>query len=196
MLALWPLAGTGAVLDDALALVSRSHPPLTAQDKTVVETAHQRSWTSAVTFGWTESGTEYGGAAGINAGIAVRIPIFDRSQKLRVAQAQTEAARSRDAVLTAFLGEVRSLKELADKVAETDDLRKLHRDRVEYWRKAVQQGKAEQERLWPEAEQWRRAEHAYRQARGNLETTVETTARRFGGEEWSRLRDLLVEIAK
>ena len=167
---------------------------LAAHEASVVETARQRSWTSAATLGWTERGTEYGGAAGINAGIAIRVPLFDRSHELKLAQAHAEAARSRDAVLTAFLADVRALRELAGKIAEADDLRKLHRDRAEYWKQAAKQGRAEQDKLWFEAEQWRRAEHAYRQARANLEIAYDTTARRFGGEEWSRLRDSLVEI--
>ena len=172
----------------------QSHPVLTAQEASVTETARQRSWTSAATLGWTERGTEYGGSAGANAGVNLRIPLFDRTNDLRLAQAQAEAARQRDAVLTAFLADVRMLKELAGKVAEADDLRRLHRDRAEYWKQAVKQGRAEQDKLWPEAEAWKRAEHAYKQARANLETAREGTARRFGGEQWSRLRDLLVAI--
>jgi hypothetical protein len=86
------------------------------------------------------------------------------------------------------------LKELAGKVTEADDLRRLHRDRAEYWKQAVKEGRAEQDKLWPEAESWKRAEHNYRQLRTNLDTAIETTARRFGGEEWLRLRDLLVAI--
>ena len=167
---------------------------LAAQEAIVAETARQRSWTSAATLGWTERGTDYGGAAGPNAGVSIRIPLFDHTPELKMAQAQADAARTRDTVLSAFLADVRMLKELTGKVAEADDLRRLHRDRAEYWKQAVKEGRAEQDKLWPEAEAWKRAEHAYRQLRANLETAIETTARRFGGEEWSRLRDLLVAI--
>ena len=167
---------------------------LVAQEASIAETARQRNWSSSASLGWTERGTEYGGAAGPNAGITVRIPLFDRTPELKLAQAQTEAARQRDAVLTAFLSDVRMLKELTGKVTEADDLRRLHRDRVEYWKRAVKQGRAEQDKLWPEAEQWRRSEHAWRQARANLVTAREATARRFGGEQWTRLLDLLAAI--
>lgn len=188
-------AGSGLdPIGEAIALVLKAHPLLAAQEASVAETARQRSWSSAATLGWTERGTEYGGAAGRNAGVSLRIPLFDRTNELKLAQAQAEAARNRDAVLTSFLADVRMLKELAGKVAEADDLRRLHRDRVEYWRQAVEQGRAEQDRLWPEAEAWKRAEHAWRQLRASLDIALETTARRFGGEEWSRLRDLLVAI--
>jgi len=167
---------------------------LVAQEASVAETARQRNWTSSASLGWTERGTEYGGAAGPNAGVSVRIPLFDRTPELKLVQAQTEAARQRDAVRTVFRADVRMLKGLAGKAAEADDLRRLHRDRVEYWKQAVKQGRAEQDKLWPEAEQWRRAEHALRQAQTNLETAREATARRFGGEQWTRLLDLLVAI--
>ncbi len=167
---------------------------LAAQEASVTETARQRSWSSAATLGWTERGTEYGGVAGPNAGVSVRIPLFDRTPELKLSQAQADAARQRDSVLTAFLADVRMLKELAGKVAEADDLRRLHRDRAAYWKQAVKEGRAEQDKLWPEAEAWKRAEHAHRQLRASLDTAIETTARRFGGEEWSRLRDLLVAI--
>ena len=191
---LWSIPAQSSALDDAIALVLQSHPVLATQEASVAETARQRSWTSAATLGWTERGTEYGGAAGPNAGISVRIPLFDRTPELKLAQAQSETARQRDAVLTAFLADVRMLKDLAGKVAEADDLRRLQRNRAEYWKQAVKQGRAEQDKLWPEAEQWRRAEHALRQARTNLDTAREATARRFGGEQWSRLLDLLVAI--
>lgn len=191
---LWSFPSLGSALDDAIALVLKSHPVLNAQEASVAETARQRSWSSAATLGWTERGTEYGGVAGPNAGVSVRIPLFDRTPELKIAQAQADAARQRDAVLTAFLADVRMLRELAGKVTETDDLRRLHRDRAAYWKQAVKGGRAEQDKLWPEAESWKRAEHAYRQLRVNLDMAIETTARRFGGEEWSRLRDLLVAI--
>jgi hypothetical protein len=191
---LWSFPSLGSALDDAIALVLQSNSVLAAQEARVAETARQRSWTSAATLGWTERGTEYGGVAGPNAGVSVRIPLFDRTNELKLAQAQSEAARQRDTVLTAFLADVRMLKELAGKVTEADDLRRLHRDRAAYWKQAVKEGRAEQDKLWPEAESWKRAEHTYRQLRANLETAIETTARRFGGEEWPRLRDLLVAI--
>jgi Outer membrane efflux protein len=191
---LWSLQSLGNALDEAIALVLKSNPVLAAQEASVAETSRQRSWSSAATLGWTERGTDYGGAAGPNAGISVRIPLFDRAPELKLAQAQTEAARQRDAVLAAFLADVRMLKELAGKVTEADDLRRLHRDRAAYWKQAAKEGRAEQDKLWPEAEAWKRAEHAHRQLRANLDTAIETTARRFGGEEWMRLRDLLVAI--
>ncbi|HJX17179.1 MAG TPA: TolC family protein [Acidiferrobacterales bacterium] len=177
-----------------MALVLQFNPVLAAQEASVAETARQRSWSSAATLGWTERGTEYGGAAGPNAGVSVRIPLFDRTNDLKLAQAQSEAARQRDAVLTAFLADVRMLRDLSGKVAEADDLRRLHRDRAEYWKQAVKEGRAEQDKLWPEAEAWKRAEHAHRQLRASLDTAIEITARRFGGEEWLRLQDLLVAI--
>ncbi len=191
---LWPCVALGAPLDDAIALVIHEHPTLTAQEASVAEAARQRSWTSGVTLGWTERGTEFGGTAGANAGISVRIPLWDRTKELQIAQAQAQAAQTRDSVLTAFLADVRALKDLAGKVSEANDLRQLHRDRTEFWKKAVKEGRAEQEKLWPEAEAWKRAEHTHRQQRANLDTAIETTARRFGGAEWSRLRDLLVAI--
>jgi hypothetical protein len=191
---LWSFPALSSSLDDAIILVLKANPVLAAQEASVAEAARQRSWSSAATLGWTERGTEYGGAAGPNAGVTIRIPLFDRTPELKLAQAQAEAARNRDAVLTSFLADVRLLKELAGKVTEADDLRRLHRDRIEYWKQAVKQGRAEQDKLWPEAEAWKRAEHAYRQLRASLDMAIETTARRFGGEEWSRLRDLLVAI--
>jgi Outer membrane efflux protein len=182
-------------LGEAVALVLQSNPVLTTQEASVAEAARQRGWSSAINLGWTERGTEYGGVAGANAGVSVRIPIFDRTHELKLAEAQLRAAQTRDTVLAAFLADVRAVKEVAAKASELDDLRHLCRDRTEFWKQAVKEGRAEQEKLWPEAEQWRRAEHAYRQARLSLETTRETTARRFGGEQWLKLRDLLVEIA-
>jgi len=97
-------------------------------------------------------------------------------------------------VLAAFLAETERLRGLRSKVAEADALRALYRDRLEYWREAVKEGKAEPERLWPEAEQLKRAEHAWRQAASGLAAAREACARRFGGERWKRLSDLLAAI--
>lgn len=105
------------------------------------------------------------------------------------------AVRARDTVLTEFLAEVRAFNEMVGELNEADDLRRLHRDRARYWRTVVQAGRAEQNDLWREAEAWCRAENVYRNARTAYDTAQETMARRFGGEEWLRLRDLLAAIA-
>ncbi len=191
----WTSSVAAAPLDEAVALIASAHPPLVARAALAAEGAREHDWRSAVSFGWTQSGTEYGGAAGANAAFTLRIPLFSRSADLKAAEQRAALARERDAVLAAFLAEVERLHVLNAAAREAEALRVFRRDKLDYVREAVEQGAAEPEMLWPEAEALKRAEIAQRKTRGQLETAREAIARRFGGEQWTRLQALLAAIA-
>ena len=183
-------------LDDAVSLVLANHPLLAARRAEVRAQAEQRSWSSAATLSWTERGTEFGRPGGPNAGVTLRIPLFDRTRGLRIAQANTKVAETQDKILSAFLADVERLRGLYDKMREAKALRKFHRDKARYWRKQVEQGAEEPSALWPHAEKFKRAEQVYRQASSKAELARETIARKYGGEQWKRLSDLLAAIVK
>ena len=187
-------AAHAATLDDAITLVLAHHPVLLAEQVVHAEQHRAASWTSAVNVGWTARGTDYGGAAGLNTGLTLRIPLFDRAREIKRAAAEAGLARTREAVLSAFLTEVERLRNLSETEAEAAALRQLARDRLDYWRHAVEEGEAEAARLWPEVESYQRAEHAERAARSQWEGARTAIARRFGGDAWTNLSALLAAI--
>jgi hypothetical protein len=182
-------------LDEALRLVEARHPVLAAQNAERQALARQRNWKTDVFVGWTQRGTELNPDAGPNAGIRVTIPLFDRTHEIESARAHSGWMRERNGVVAAFLGEVGRLRELAVDVGHAEASRGLYRDRLEYWRHAVEEGKAEPERLWPEAEALQKADQAYRSALAALEAERERIAREYGGDAWTTLSALLAEIA-
>jgi len=196
VLLMLPALAAAAPLDDAVTLVLEAHPVLAAERAAMQAQTSQRGWNADVTLSWTQRGTEFGGAGGPNAGIRLRIPLFDRTHELKSANARSAWQNSRDRVLRRFLAEVEALVALAAEAREADTMRAFHKDRLEYRKKQVAEGLAEADSLWEVAERLREAEHKYRKARTELETLLESVARQYGGEQWKRLRALLAARAK
>jgi hypothetical protein len=88
-----------------------------------------------------------GGGSGHNAAIHVRIPLWDRSNDLKTAQARASWQRAEDSVRTAFLADVQSLCEQAAQVKALDTLRAFQRDRLTYRQEQVDQGLADPDTL-------------------------------------------------
>ena len=184
-----PVAADG--LDEAVGLVLAAHPVLVAEQAEFVEVTRQRTWSTDLTLSYTEQGTEYGGPGGTNAGLRVSIPLFDRSHELAAARARTGLQQSRDRVLAAFLADVEQLGTQAAKVRELDTMRRFYRDRLEYRKQQVDEGLIEPDQLWPAAEKMQQAEFDFRAEQGRLVMMQERIARKYGGEQWQQLRDLL-----
>jgi len=195
-LLLLPVLAAAAPLDDAVALVLEAHPVLAAERAVLEAQTHQRDWNADVTLSWTQQGTEFGGAGGPNAGIRLRIPLFDRSHEIKAATARSAWQNSRDTVLRSFLAEVEKLTEQAAEVRATDAMRAFHKDLLEYRKKQVDEGLAEANTLWDVAANVQQAEHEYRKARTKLEAMLESVARQYGGEQWKTLQALLAEHVK
>jgi hypothetical protein len=111
------------------------------------------------------------------------------------ARTRTAWTRERSGIVAGFLAEVQKLRGMALEVENADAARELYRDRLEYWRQAVEEGKSEPERLWGEAEALLKADQAYRKAREALDAERERIAREYGGDAWTTLSGLLAEIA-
>ena len=181
-------------LDDAVALVLAAHPVLVAERGVRSAEARQRDWKTDLNLSWTQQGTEYGGTSGPNLGVRMSIPLFDRSREQREAKAAADLRKSEQTVLEAFLADVARLGEAAAKVRERERMRAFYRDRLEYRSEQVDEGMAEAGTLWAEAEQVQTADLDFRRESESLAAALEAAARRHGGEEWMRLRDLLAEI--
>jgi len=137
-----------------------------------------------------------GGGSGPNAAIHVRIPLWDRSNDLKNAQARASWQRAEDSVRTAFLADIQSLCEQAAQVKALDILRAFHRDRLTYRQEQVDQELADPDALWTETEAAQAAEQDWRREAGKLQGLRLTLARRYGGEHWVRLEALLTAITR
>ena len=135
-------------------------------------------------------------AAGANAALRLRIPLFDRRQELEAARARTAWRREERAATEAFLADLERLCTRAGELHELETLRRFHRDRLAYRRQQVAEGLAEAASLWTDAERVQEAEQRAQRTRTELETARLATARRHGGNEWSRLQALLAAITR
>ena len=155
----------------------------------------QVDWSAKVRVGYAMQTTS-DTAGGVNAGLMVDIPLFSRKHELDAAQARAKVAEAGDKVRAALLDAVAKLEELEAKRREGEEMAAFYKDRLTYFKKAEEAGRVEPDVLWGDAEKAKKAEHDSLQAEVKLTATLEETARRFGGEEWNRLRDLLAAHAK
>lgn len=190
----FPLGAGADSLDEAVRLVLSSHPLLVARQAEFSETARQRAWSTDLNLSYTRNGTEYGGSGGANAGIRLSIPLFDRSRELATVKANTDLQAARDRVRAAFLADIEKLGAQAAKAQKLDTLRRFYRDRLAYRKQQVDEGMAEADQLWPEAEKLQQVEFDYQAAQGGLLIMRERIAREYGGAQWMQLRDLLAAL--
>lgn len=83
-----------------------------------------------------------------------------------------------DGLSAASAAQIRALK----------TLRAFTRDRLGYRQVRVNQGLDPADILWSEAETMQRAEHDWQRESGKLTALQLTLARRYGGDEWQRLK--------
>lgn len=184
----------GSPVDRALSLVMACHPELKARKAEYRAVADAPSWSAEVDLSLSRGQSDFGASDTSRASVTVSIPLVGAERDSEVAAANRARAGARDEVRQAFLEGVSELRGLAVEVERMAERRTLLEDRLAYQREAVEAGEAEPEALWAEVEQLQEAEHDYRRAAAELDAQVEALARRFGGQAWKRLRDLLAEI--
>ena len=135
-------------------------------------------------------------AGGLNAGLSVEIPLWSRKAELENAKARARVSATADQVRRDLLDAVAKLEELEAKRAEGVEMATFYKDRLAYFKKAEEAGRIEPDMLWGDAEKAKKAEHDAAQAQVRLAAVLEETARKFGGDEWSRLSVLLAAHAK
>ena len=190
------LAGAApeAPLERALALVLEVHPEVEARREALQTAVDRPGWSSEVSLSLSQGESAYGTSNTGRAELSVTIPLVGGGQGEAERQARRALAAARADVRKRFLAEVRKLRMLAVEARAARERRQLAEDRLAYRREAVKEGVAEADALWAEAEQLQSAEHAYRQQATELAARIEEVARRFGGAQWTRLRDWLVAI--
>lgn len=181
---------TAAPLDDALDLVVNQNAAISARQAEACALAKQSPWTSEVRLGYQAQGTREQ-AAGLDAGISVKIPLFDRKQEIDAARARYQLRQAQQELRGEFINAVGKLVELAGALPAAAETCAFTRDRLDYVRQAVDEGREEADALWPVAGNVREAEQTLTAAKQRYCVQFENLARTYGGERWTTLRDLL-----
>lgn len=182
------------LVEKAVLLVTRNHPVLVAEREVYTEQSQQKNWDAYVTTGYSVTDTFESGEAGPNAALSVKVPLFDRSHKLKVSTARRLLVREVNAVRNDFLGDLEQVCSQAARVADIGVLRHFYRDRLKYRQQRVDEGLDEADVLWKEAEKVQLTENEWLGVRSKLSSMQLTTAREYGGTKWNRLQAILVEI--
>lgn len=189
-------------LDEAIALVLAESPQI-AQAETALEAVNTgHDWTATVNVGYqtrqfltSGSGSLEGGQAGPNVGLTVRIPLFDTRQEQEAMKARASIAVTRDAALREFVQAAAELRLLALQQDAAEETMALQTDKLRYFDKQEKAGVIEPAALWPYAEAAKLAEQAANRAALAYAAALETTARKYGGDEWIRLKSLLIRYS-
>jgi hypothetical protein len=183
------------LVEEAVLLVTRHHPVLVAEREVYTVQSQQKNWDAYVTTGYSVTNTFESGEAGPNAALRVKVPLFDRTHKLKVSTARRLLAREVNMVNREFLADLEQVCIQATRVAELDILRRFYGDRLKYRQQRVDEGIDEAESLWKEAEKVQLTENEWLGVRSKLSSMQLTMAREYGGTKWNQLRDLLAEIS-
>ncbi len=195
-----PLAGAecpgSARLDEALTLISQVNPVLQAARGVVTEQRMKPPWDASVTVGYSITDTFESGAAGPNAALRVKIPLWDHSTKIQAAKDHAEAVAKEDATSAALLADIQALCEQAHQVRALDAANQFARDRLTYRQDRVNQGIDSADSLWGDASAFQVAKHLAEQEAAKLDTKRLVLARHYGGAEWARLQALFEAMTR
>lgn len=183
-------------LTEALRLVEQANPVLGAERTTASEQARQRTWSAEVTIGYSITETLETGAAGPNARLNVRIPLFDRAAKLQQAKDAAAIVASTDALRAALIDDLQALCEQAHQMRALERRRAFTQDRLAYRQERVDQGIDPADSLWSEAEAMQTASFEAQRAAANLASTRLALARQYAGEQWERMQALLEAMTR
>ena len=182
-------------LEDALDLVLSKSAAVSAKQHESEAISQQSTWSSEVRLAYHLQNTQET-ASGIDAGVTVKIPLFDRSKKIKAARARYQLAETRQTLRNAVVVAAAQLVELAVKQADASEAAEFQRDKLEYYKRAVDEGREEAEVLWQVAKSVRDAQQKMLAAVQTFDTELEKIARTYGGETWIRLQDLLAEYVR
>ena len=185
-------------LTEALRLLHQANPVLLAERARDTEQARQHAWEAAITVGYSITETFESGAAGPNAQLRVRIPLWDRSTKLQSAK---DHAATRDQppgadAEAALIADIQALCEQAHQVRALERRRDFTQDRLSYRQERVDQGIDPADSLWSEAEAMQSASHEAQRAAANLAAANLALARQYAGTQWRRMRALLEAMTR
>ena len=186
---------TAAPLDEALLLARQQSAEVTARKMEARAVARQSTWTSEVRLAYNAQSTE-AQAGGLDAGLSVRIPLFDRKQALAAVRARAQLAEAEQALRTRFVVAVADLIERAGRVAGSAGTVAFNQDRLAYARQAVAEGRAGADSLWAVAREVREAQQQAAEAERAYRVQLETLARSYGGKQWTTLQALLAAHVK
>ena len=190
-------------IDQILALVMSAHPDIISAEAVYAEQARGSRWSSDVRVTLSEGVSEYGGGGGLRASISLVLPIGNQDRRTEQAKAKRVVDGVREQVRQRLLADIRSLKERAFAARQQADLESFWHDRLRVYElnDAIQpserlQPRASQERLWSVLERSQQATHTHARKNYELMLEAERIARYYGGEQWTVLKTLLVEMIR
>lgn len=186
-------------LEEALQIVGESYAPLQSARVLAAEQARKPNWSLSVTVGYSISDIideDWGTGAGANAAIRLRIPIGDNASAINAAKERAEVARNEDQVRAAIMDGITNICEQAHKVRALKARADFMRDRLGYRQERVEQGLDPADSLWGDAQAYQEALHTYQEEKAKLDTQRLMLARRYGGDQWPRLKALLESMTR
>ncbi len=189
-------ACTPAEIEAATTLALQSNQVILAERQELAEQSRQRGWSAKLTLGNPVVSSDNISTTGPNIGVQVEIPLFDRSDELKLAQARSAFQEQQDSLLSDFLNRMEKFCSLNNQVRELGTMQRFYRDQLRYRQEQVKNGLEEEDIVWKATEKAQKVEHDYRRTRGELAAMQLAIARRFGGDEWKRLQALLAEMSR
>ncbi len=178
------------VLDEALIIVMDAHPVLAEEREEYRAQTRDRDWDAYVRVGYAMQGTN-DDAAGPNASIQVKIPLFSNAHKIAVQKARTAWRRAEDAVRRAFLTDMEKLCTRVATVRELENLLPFYRERMGFVEERVGEEVEDPAALWTQTEKVQQVMLDYRRERDALSALRQTISRQYGGDRWQDLFALL-----
>ncbi len=173
-------------METAVQIVMAAHPVLIAAQDTYRVAGRSHDWDAYVRIGYAAKTTQTD-AAGANASLQIKIPLFSDRHRLTVRKARTAYMKTQDAVLSKLYADIERLCTQAATVHHLDDMRQFYRDRLKYRQHRVKEGVEDPSALWAEAEAVQDADAKAAEADAKLSAMRQTVARQYAGEAWARL---------
>lgn len=183
-------------LSEALRLLHQANPVLLAERARDSEQARQHAWEAAITVGYSITETFESGAAGPNAQLRVRIPLWDRSTQLQTAKDHAATIKRQADAEAALIADLQTLCEQAHDTRALERRRDFTKDRLNYRQERVDQGLDPADSLWSEAEAMQTASHDWQRAQANLVSSRLALARQYAGDQWGRMLTLLEAMTR
>jgi len=178
------------MMDEALALVMGAHPVLVAEYDEYQEETRTKDWDAYVRVGYALESTDTD-AAGPNASIQVKIPLFSGKKKRLIAKARTAWMKSQDSVRSAFLSDLDQLCAKLTTAKEMKTMVAFYRERMEYTIEKDKAGERVPEDVWDSTEKTQKTIHDHEEAMGKVSALRHTIARQYGGGRWQELLGML-----
>ncbi len=186
------MACSSEQMERATQLMLEANPILQAQVAVTRLQSEQSDWKASLRLAVSTAQAK-DSASGV--AVAVEIPLFDKSNEIKLRQQQQALSNKRNELLEQFVGELSNYCELSDEQHRLLQQKQFHKDRLDYQQQRVGQGLDEAASLWTLAEQYQQSVQDWQSNTTTLELKRYSLARSWGGEQWQALQSVLAGTA-